>query len=318
MRASVIIPTFKRPAMVQRLLANLAKCRFPHEIEICVVENGPQSGVEQVCASNPIEGRVRYLHLAVAGRSSALNHAIRESGADFFIFFDDDVTVPEEMIATYVDAANRYGAGHFFGGPLVADAESKCPSHLLPYLPWSAKGWTFADQECEVPADKFTYFFGANWAVFRSDLLRTGLFSEELGVTDSKFSPVGEELELQKRLLSMGVKPIFLPGAVINHYVPAECYTLAWVWRREFRRGVMEWKMSERFEGPRHKILGVPRWLVRAAAEQSIRAAKSRLFKDPPEKQTEISMREAHLAGLLFGAWSDRGRGSLAAEGKPA
>src|SRR5262249_32776559 len=69
-------------------------------------------------------------------------------------FFDDDVRVSTGIIETYVEAAQRYGPGHFFGGPLLIDAEAPCPAHLVPYLPPSATGWAFANRETEIKASE--------------------------------------------------------------------------------------------------------------------------------------------------------------------
>src|SRR5262249_57010642 len=93
MKTAVVIPTCKRPLMVEQLLDSLAQCAFPPSLDIYVVENGVRSGTEDVCKASPIGNRVRYLYSASAGKTPALNLAIQASNADFFIFFDDDVRV---------------------------------------------------------------------------------------------------------------------------------------------------------------------------------------------------------------------------------
>ena len=151
----------------------------------------------------------------------------------------------------------------------------------------------------------FGYFFGANWAVFRSDLRKVGLFSEELGITASPRSPMGEENDIQLRLLQADVKPVYLPGALVLHHVPHECYTLEWVWRRRFRLGVTDWKRKERAEQAHcRKLLGIPTWLARAVMQHMVNAAASSILGWT--RKTEIRMQQAYLQGLLYGAWTTR------------
>jgi GT2 family glycosyltransferase len=306
MKTAIIIPTYKRLWLIERVLRNLTRCAFPPDVEICVVENGSRDGVESLCRDFSVGDRVCYLHTPVPGRSKAVNLAIRAMDADFFIFFDDDVTFAEDMVEIYVDAARRHGQGHIFGGPLVPDAEMRCPSYLIPYLPRSATGWSLGDGEIEIPASQFEYFFGANWAVFKSDLMTSGLFSEDLGVGAAKNSPMGEETELQHRLINASVKAVYLPRATIHHLVPPECYTMKWAWRRTFREGVTDWKLVHRFEPMRRRIFGIPLWIIRAVAIQEFKVTLSYAPGFSIERRTEIKIREAYLAGLLHGAWADR------------
>jgi GT2 family glycosyltransferase len=307
MKTAVIIPTHKRGALFRRLLQGLEQAALPAGIEIHVIENGPRTGVAALCETSSLAGCLRYAYLAKGCKSTALNHAVEATTADLLIFFDDDIAVPPTIVETYTAAANRYGEGYFFGGPLIAESEIPCPAELAPYLPLSAKGWYPSAHETVVPRQDFAYFFGANWAVFRGDLAKAGLFREELGITASPYSPLGEENEIQERLLAASVKPVYLPDAVIRHPVPRECYTTGWTWRRRFRLGVTDWTRRQSIEQAHcRRLLGVPAWLLRAAAEQKIKAALSDVCGMPGRIDTR--MRDAYLSGLLYGAWTTRKR----------
>jgi GT2 family glycosyltransferase len=304
MKTSIVIPTFKRPQMVERILTSLSQCIFPPDVNIYIVENGPPMGVEGLCHTNSVGGRVCYLYSEIAGKTLAINLAIRGSDADFLIFFDDDITVPPGIIETYVGAARRYGQGNFFGGPLVADAEASCPSHLLPHLPRSARGWSFADRETEIEPSKFSYFLGANWAVFRSDLVKSGLFAEDIGPSPAKHTATGEETELQARLIKASVRAIYLPDAMIRHYVSRECYTMQWVWHRHFRHGMFDYVLACNGERKRRVVCGIPLWVIRSYTKQQMKVLASRLLCFPIERRTRMHVRQAYLTGWLYGAWT--------------
>ncbi|HEY4076669.1 MAG TPA: glycosyltransferase [Rhizomicrobium sp.] len=303
MKTAIIIATHRRPALLERLLGDLAQNALPPDSEVRVVENGAPGGAQGICERNDLGGKVHYSYQQEGRKSTALNRAVRDTAADFLIFFDDDVSVPPNIVQTYCNAALRRGPGNFFGGPLTADAEVSCPVELADYLPRSAIGWRPGDLETVMSSVDFEYFFGANWAVFRQDLAQAGLFAEELGITASRYSPLGEETEIQARLVETGVRPVYLPGAPVCHHVPRECYTARWVWRRRFRLGVTDWTRTERAQQARCRtVLGVPAWLVRATAQQKLRVALS--WATSANRQTDLRMRDAYLSGLLYGAWT--------------
>jgi GT2 family glycosyltransferase len=289
--------------MIERLLIKLSQCAFPPQVDIYIVD-GSRSGTQAVCEANTVGNRVRYLYSENAGQAEATNLALRTSTADFFIFFDDDITVPANIIETYVEAAQRYGPGHFFGGPLVADAEVPCPPHLAPHLPPSAKGLSLADHETEIRPSEFPFFFGANWAVFRSDLLASGFFLENLGPAPSKYTPVGDETELQHRLIKASVRAIYLPSAVIHHFVGRECYTVKWVWHRNFRTGLYDYQASRR-NGHQQlaAIFGVPLWLIRTTMIIELKLLILRVGGFPIERIISMKMKQGYWFGWLYGAW---------------
>jgi hypothetical protein len=76
------------------------------------------------------------------------------------------------------------------------------------------------DHETEIERSKFEYFFGTNWAVFRSDLDKSGLFSEDLGPSPVNYPAAGAETELQQRLIKIktGVRAITYL-ALVHHPV---------------------------------------------------------------------------------------------------
>lgn len=302
MKTSVIVPTHNRRSMVERLLANLLQCEFPADVDIWIVENGSRSGIEELCSANTVGGRVRYLHSSDAGQKSlALNYGMRSSHADFFVFFDDDIRAPHDIVRTYVEAAQRYGPGHFFGGPLVADAEVACPAHLLPYLPWSATGKSFGEQEREIHQHEFEYFIGSNWAVFRADIEKAGRFAEYLGPSEAVYSPLGEETDLQQRLMAASVRAVYLPRAVIYHFVARECYTLRWAKHRSFRLGLTNSISAIEDQGRSNADFKKLTRLIYNIAKANFKIIASFLIGFSIERRTGIKIYEAYLRGALYG-----------------
>lgn len=306
MKTTIIVPTYNRPALIGRMLDSLRECEFPPNVEILIVENGKRTKTQEICKENSLGGRVRYIFVEKAGRSVALNIGIKQSDAEFLIFFDDDLTFAPDIIGLYVAAAKKYGPRHFFGGPLIADAESTCLPHLIPHLPSSCKDWSMPNDESQISLTDEVMFFGANWAGFRSDLLDFGGYSEDIGVSASRYSPVGEETLMQQNMLKAGLIGIYLQGALIYHLVPKECYTEKWIRNRKMRHGITDYILDMQKTNRVKTVFRIPIWVLPALGKEFIKALGAALKFEPVQRRTAISMRISYLLGMLYGAFLHR------------
>lgn len=255
----VLIATAGRPDLLERTLRSLQSCRRPASYRgTIVVENGPKRGAESVAANFLASLGVRYLHSLEPNKSRALNVAI-ESLPDSLVYFtDDDVRLHSDILCTYEGAASAHGHGYCFGGPTGVDYEIEPSPWLKEFMPASARGWWLdgGQQNIREPA-----FLGFNWAAFTSDLRKAGPFNGNFG-PGALTGSVGQDTEMQMRLLRLGFKGIYLPEAFVWHYVPAARSSERWTIGRAYRHGVRHGLMESNPHWPR--ILGFPRWTCRA------------------------------------------------------
>ncbi|HET8650039.1 MAG TPA: glycosyltransferase, partial [Gemmatimonadales bacterium] len=256
-RTIALIATHGRPALLGRTLESLGADPNPGgPLELVVVENGEAAGVKQICDGLSLRYPIRYLYVAQPGKSNALNFALAQSDAELVVLFDDDVVVAPGTIAAYREAACRHGPGHFFGGPFDADYQERPPDWLIPYLPRSATGWSLGDHEQMVSAPDF---IGVNWAVFRQDVLDAGGFAPHRG-PNARFRTLGQEEEMQQRLLAAGATGVYVPGARVSHFVPKDRCSVEWALDRRYR-SYLTFQLA-RTRRPKHASLaGVPLWL---------------------------------------------------------
>lgn len=307
MVADVLLATHGRPSLLRETLSSLATTDETDGVrQILLVENGRHDGSKDVAREFRGVIPVRYEFLEEANKSAALNHGLRVSDADLLIFFDDDVRVSPGTINTYLEAAVRYGRGHFFGGRVTPRYEgAPPPPWLKSALPLTATGFDLGPQE-----RPYHEFPGPNWAAFRQDLVEIGGFSTRLGPGTGL---VGQETEAQARLTKRGWSGVFLPGAHVEHHVPADNLTLAWVRRRRYRHMLGRALLArDTYEGPR--IASVPRHLWRAYAEQLVRVLGDRLVRPHTEQRVRSEIRlvkvRAHIASHRM-----RARGSTVGGG---
>ena len=186
------------------------------------------------------------------------------------VFLDDDVRVVPDLLEVYAAAARRAGPGQFFGGPVAPDYEEAPPDWLIEFLPLSARGWRPDD-----PSQAITrpFFLGFNWAAFAGDLRRVGGFSERFGPGSD--AGVGDETDMQRRLVTAGLKAVYVPQALVYHWVPRDRCSPEWALERAYRNGIRSGLLKQdAAAGP--TIAGYPLVLVKRTVESWVRSKMRR------------------------------------------
>ncbi len=224
---SIVIATYNRAASLLRALESLSlQTLDPDQWEVVVVNNNSTDDTPAVVTAfsgDHPELQIRLLKEPVQGLSPARNAGIRVSRGSVIAIIDDDETVNPEFAAAYVAFFEGHPEAAGGGGAVVPVYECDPPRWLTP---WAARPITGQlDLGPDVrPFPKGKYPPGGNMAVRREMLDRYGLFDPALGRTGTK--PLGgEEKELFGRLRAGGEAIYYIPGAVINHYIPTEKLT---------------------------------------------------------------------------------------------
>lgn len=298
MRINVLIPTIGRSCLLSRTLESVAAADKPPEFgRIIVLENGE----EQNIGPSDVEGYrvpVRYKYVPVTGKAKTLQYALENIGQGFVIFLDDDVRVSKELLVGYAVNIRRYSHGHVYGGPSCPEYHNggEPPEWLLPYLPYSAKGW---DQSSDFP-----WFLGHNYGAFVSDILESGGFNASLGpgANSSSLQPVGEETELQQRLADRGCGRVYIPDAKVWHWVPEERSSVEWALRRVMRSGFTS-GLQRREPSERGKLTPVPLWMFREVAWEAVQYCGAYCVGDP-QKRFEMKKGLWRSIGVIRGVLS--------------
>jgi GT2 family glycosyltransferase len=113
--ASVIVPTYNRPAALDRTLAALRAMDYPaDDFEIVVVDTGRQNAEsERIAAAH---GARWYRHDDL-GVSAARNHGARMASGELLMFVDDDIVVGPENLrqhqAIHMEQERCLVSGHW-------------------------------------------------------------------------------------------------------------------------------------------------------------------------------------------------------------
>ncbi len=307
---AVVIATYKRAALLDRVLADLAAAPLPDAVtDILVVENGDPDDTRSVCERYSDAIPLRYHHVSESGKSNALNVALALTDADFVIQFDDDVRVDPGTVRAFVDVAGRLGPGHFFGGPVSPEYEGAPPAAWLrPWLTTCVVGWDLGREE-----RPYHEFLGANWAAFRSDLLAAGGFLTGLGPS-ATYRTVGEEVEMQQRLTDAGCRGVYVPEAGVQHFVRREQCTLGWLKRRWSQHSLSQVMLSPMYiDAP--SIAGAPRFLWRQWLSDWGKVLAARLTGPRSERRLRLERVLALTRGQIAGYRRVREVGRVSSRG---
>lgn len=221
-----------RPDLLRRTLESLAACDAPRNLQrTVIIENGPTPR----CAKIVETFGATYLHEPVGNKSAALNIAMRDITDGLVFFSDDDVTLAPRTLTGYERAAAEQGDGYYFGGPVEPDYLGEPPPPwLVRFLPASARGWR-APRGGVI--DGVSPFLGFNWAAWARDIHAAGGFDPSRG-PGAASGATGQESDMQRRLTARGLKPFYVPEALVHHAVPPQRCSPRWMLRRAYRTGV--------------------------------------------------------------------------------
>lgn len=198
---SVVVPTYRRPALLEACLGALCEQDFPAQrYEIVVCDDGPDDAtracVERVAQAQCSRGlAVRYLPVTrTQGPAGARNAGWRQARSPVIAFTDDD-TLPDSRWLSAGIAALAHGAAAAAGAIVVP----------LPAVP--------TDYEADASGLERAEFATANAFVARSFLVTTGGFDERFT------SAWREDSDLQFTLLRAGGQIVRAPDAMVVHPV---------------------------------------------------------------------------------------------------
>ena len=278
MDVTIAICTRNRAASLRRTLNSLTLMEIPGgtQFELVVVDNGSTDNTASVIESFAGALPIRYDVEPALGVSHARNRALATARGKFIIWTDDDVLVNRQWLSAYVTAFARWPDVDLFGGKILPDFEDPVPDWLKSCLPVVATAFgmrDFGDRELEM-RERDGLPYGANHAL-RTSWHRAVPFRVDLGLGTDLY---GEETEVMRSVLAGGKTWRWIPAAQVQHFVPRERLTLAYIDSFFCRYGRTIAHLEGR-NGP--ELLGAPRWLWRRLCSHALDYGMRRLTSGP-------------------------------------
>jgi glycosyltransferase involved in cell wall biosynthesis len=204
LRASVVIPTYRRIDLLERCLGALERQTLAPHFEVIVCDDAADLQVAERMTQLAAECgfRLRYLPITnTQGPAAARNQGWRQADSHLIAFTDDDCEPDPRWLAEGVAALSH------------ADAAAGKVIVPLPESP--------TDYERDVAGLERGRFVTANCFVHRQALEATGGFDEQFG------SAWREDSDLECMLLTLGKRITPVPEAVVLHPVRPERFGIS-------------------------------------------------------------------------------------------
>ena len=221
-KLSIIIATYNRAQSMLRTLRSVVQQSAPAtQWECVVVNNNSKDDTEAVFADFARENSAFDLRMVTElkqGLSNARNCGIATATGDYIAIVDDDETLEESFVESYIEFFDSFPTAMAAGGAVKACYEGTRPR-------WMSR---FTEQMIANPIDldiAVTLFpehrvpAGGNMAFRREVFDRVGVFNPQLGRNGQSLVG-GEENDLFARLRRAGELLYFVPNAAIYHHIP--------------------------------------------------------------------------------------------------
>jgi glucosyl-dolichyl phosphate glucuronosyltransferase len=248
MRATIIIPTFGRPAEIKSALRSLLAIDLSRlDTEILVVDNNRDSVLSEdlrvACAE--AGDPVRYVAEPSFGQTAARHRGAKEARGDLLIYVDDDVEVSSGWLDAFLNAFDDPTLG-LAGGPSIPAFTGSVPPWLwdflqpTPYGGWSCGWLSLLDIGKTVEAVDPVWIWGLNFAIRKDVLFRLGGFHPDLVPSAVQRWQGDGETGLGLRAKASQVHCIYLQDALLHHQVSYDRLTPQYFGKRAYYQGVCD------------------------------------------------------------------------------
>lgn len=229
-QVSVCICTFRRPELLDGLLASLA-AQLPHDgsVEVVVVDNDPDTSAAPVLARWSARLPLHALHVPVPNIAVARNAAIAAARGGWIAFIDDDETPDPGWLDTLRAAQQAHDADAVFGPVL--------PRHVATTPAWLRDGGFFDRPRFPTGTPITTRDARTGNVLIRRSLL-DWVQPTGAGPFDPAFGRTGaEDTMLFHGLLALGARLVWCDEATVQEEVPPARANVGWLLRRSYRLG---------------------------------------------------------------------------------
>ncbi|HEY2112539.1 MAG TPA: glycosyltransferase family 2 protein [Dongiaceae bacterium] len=252
---SIIIPTFRRPALLRAAIASLlAQQRLDASAEILVIDNDPAGSAAGVVTElAPGAGmELRYLCEPRPGISHARNAGVVASRGFYVAFLDDDEVASPLWLASLLTTMRDHVTD------IVVGPVRPCfPAGIA----ISAYAKRIYERDARTPTGQVIDWWGIGNSLLRRDrcLAAAVPFDPRFGLSG------GEDTIFLARLRERGRLLVWCAEAVVTEDIPVDKLAPAYLLRRAFRSGQTTAFLPSALAHPRWGA--VLRWMLIGAAQ---------------------------------------------------
>ena len=284
----VVIPTFRRIAMLAALVEGLAPQARAAGALIIIGDNACEESVADFVRDCASGGAIAYLAVPARGISQVRNALVAEAlrlapDWQWLLMLDDDGQVTPDWLDTMLQCARQHG-GDLLGGAVIG-ALPAGSSRL-------ARNSVFAQRK-QSATGPVALLQGAQNLAINRDLLKRlplPLFEDRLGASG------GEDYDLFRRVTHAGGRLIWCEEAVVLEPPPAERLTTRALLYRYYSTGIYMAAIDAGYDGWPRGIALMLRGLITSALACVVLGCTGRL-----DRAAHALLMTAHYAGRFAG-----------------
>lgn len=239
-RVDICVATFRRPAMLGRLLESLNGLRTEEDISVTViiVDNDREGSARGVVEAFAARGQwpVTYEIEPQQNIALARNRCVALSTADYLAFIDDDEMAADDWLLQLLGAIVGYEADALFG-PVLPLLPAGSPQWIIRGGFFQCRRWRTGSEAPE-PATG-NALIAARWMKKWPEP-----FDPAFGLTG------GEDTEFFDRLRRAGARMVWCDEAIVYEQVSADRVNARYLMWRAMRGGQTFARVSMRDRGP--------------------------------------------------------------------
>lgn len=206
---SVVVPTYNRLGVLQRVITALEQQVYPADAyEVVVISDGSSDGTDAYLESYRGKMRLRWLSQANKGPAAARNAGVREASGDYIVFVDDDLVPEPRLLEEHARSHHEAGRDVVVLGPLLTPEGFR----MAPWVSWEQE-MLMKQYKAMLRGDwqaSARQFYTGNASLRRSHILAAGGFDENFRRA--------EDVELAYRLSKNGLGFVFNYQAAGMHF----------------------------------------------------------------------------------------------------
>lgn len=208
----VIIPTWNGSKMLQHCLQSLSRQTFTN-FSVTVVDNGSTDDTEEVLLRDfPAVRLIRFS--CNTGFSVAVNAGIEQAEAALVLLINNDMEVAPDCLEQLYRSAGKYEGYDFFALKMLSFNKRNILDGAGDAVLRGGVGYRLGTLECDGPGysvDREVFGACGGAALYRKSFFaKTGLF-------DADFFAYLEDVDLNIRARRLGLRCMYLSGAVVYH-----------------------------------------------------------------------------------------------------
>lgn len=225
---NVCICTFRRPAMLRRLLGELARQQTGGQFtySIVVVDNDDQQSARPVVADFAAQSPIEAVYCLESRQNIALarNKSLEYASGDYIAFIDDDEFPVPEWLSKLLASCEQYRADGVLGP-------------VRPHFEESPPGWIIKGRFCERPEHETGRRMPWDECRTGNFLFRRRILDALPQPFDPKFGTGGEDMDFFMRMAKRELVFVWCNEAVAYETVPPARMSRTYMLKRALLRG---------------------------------------------------------------------------------